>query len=263
MGYRDEVRTVLAKEMMSERIQIHFRKMRKKYEALMVFSSAGDALDMLTDKSASYQIKDSTLLAYIKEYQATRIDACLVFLEAAMFPALDHLFCSKLRPGMNLDDFWSEIQWAFLKTVVSYPVDRRISRVARNLQLDTLNSICKWQRIESMSWQTVKKIKTVFKGHETEIRNGALNPWDLLVDPKPGHDWDHDDAQDALRSLSPLIEKGVLSKDDGYLLVGCHIYGKKLAALAKELGLTREAAKKRKQRAERAIRKHLTPPGDE
>ena len=65
------------------------------------------------------------------------------------------------------------------------------------------------------------------------------------------------DAQEAeIRRLRAHLAAGRLSEPDFFLLVGTRVYAGSLADYAREAGLDYQVAKKRRQRAEAALRRY-------
>jgi hypothetical protein len=92
-----------------------------------------------------------------------------------------------------------------------------------------------------------------------DLASGDLGILDLAGPAKKRmRAFSKEDAREAERFLDYFVERGVIDEHDRFLIVGVHLYGRKLRHLADESGVAYETAKKRKQRAESAIRRFVT-----
>lgn len=87
-----------------------------------------------------------------------------------------------------------------------------------------------------------------------------MTPGDLVtsgreqaVEPEP------EELRVAERALDPFVEAEVIDEDERFILLGVHLYERTLGELAGELGISREAAKKRHLRAITRIRTSRAP----
>ena len=64
-----------------------------------------------------------------------------------------------------------------------------------------------------------------------------------------------EELADARRVLDQLGAAGVIDRDDRFLLFGVHVQGRRLSELARKLGISHEATKKRHARALMRIRR--------
>jgi hypothetical protein len=66
------------------------------------------------------------------------------------------------------------------------------------------------------------------------------------------------DVRAVRRWLKQLVRRGRLSKPDYLIFVGSYVYGHSLQTMASRLGLTYEATRKRRQRAEKFLQKNAS-----
>jgi len=125
----------------------------------------------------------------------------------------------------NAADVWSETVVRLVDRVARYDFDRRPQRIAANLLLDTLNGVCRWARVESRTTQ----------------RAAGLDSEDSAdISPRI--------------ALAEAVARRVIDDLDAALIAASRVAGLPLRAAADLVGLSYEAAKKRRQRAEAALR---------
>ncbi|MDI7269933.1 MAG: sigma factor-like helix-turn-helix DNA-binding protein, partial [Myxococcota bacterium] len=85
-----------------------------------------------------------------------------------------------------------------------------------------------------------------------------------LVEPgrEPPALADAEETTAAEHALDPYVAGGVIDEDERFILLAVHLYARTLGDVASELGITREAAKKRHQRALERLRdlRRTNPP---
>lgn len=259
MPYKEAVRNHLEQQVESQRFASRFDQIKGRHRALSEFSSVGELRTRLCDHSTSYVITDGVLLALIQEYQQQRDSDALALLHLLVFPSLDHIFNSKRSAEADIDLLWGEVEWAFLQAVLDYPVNRRRGRVAANLQLDTLLRVCRWQRAEVRAQEASARLAQYLDTWQEDLALLGAGVLALVGTPpkaaiKPT--FARAEARRAKGFLMRLVDQGIITEIDLRLLVEVHLQGRKVRHIADDLGLTYETARKRKQRAEAAIRKH-------
>jgi len=117
--------------------------------------------------------------------------------------------------------------------VLSYPLERRRRKVAANLLLDTRHR--------------------VFRSHQIEIALASviepLEDNEAPIEPR----FDDPVYMSAQRLIEGENDEGINHRDIA-LILGSRVYDRDLQDLAEELGLSYDAARKRRQRAEKVIR---------
>jgi len=195
----------------------------------------------LRDPQADRDRKDQALLDLIRNHHASPACGAFAFLAAAMLPMLDHVYNARARGKSRdeRDELWSRILAGFVEAVDRYPVERRPKRVAANLRGDTLASLRRATREEVRLGET---------------RRALLDE----EEPTTEHLETQVEAQEDVPDLDAILERwtreGLVSDADRALLVGVYVDGRPIASIAAELGIGREAAKKRLQRAVARIR---------
>ena len=160
------------------------------------------------------------------------------------------------------DELWQRITWAFLQVICRVDVRRRADRLVQKIFNDTFHRVYEEYRRD---WDRAsREVRPVPKDPEDTEDPEAF---DALVGGDEGIDF----AGIELRELQEIefkrlrghLAAGRIAEADFLLLVGTRIYGQSVADYAREAGLAYQVAKKRRQRAEAAIRRfEEKEPGD-
>ncbi len=266
MSYRDHTRRALNSENARTQREKYYQRIRKRHVALQSFASVDALVRELHDPGSDRDRKDNVLLALIEEHQRGGAGEAFALLARALFPAVEHAFLILRRRRRWLEDMddselWGRIVGAFIDTLDRYPLHRRRRRVAANVQLDTMAVLRREHEREQRLWEERRQATELMKDHE---RGGSpLTFGDLVV---PGRetpvDPDGGEFRAAERALDAYVDEGVIDHADRFLLLGVNLYGQRLGRLGEELGLNREAAKKRHLRAMRRVRGAARARGD-
>lgn len=264
-GYRDQVRRDLDSNA-ARKVQNEFLEEAKaRHEALRRFSDVDALLAFLRDRDADPDVKDAALLALVVEHQRGGRGA-YGLVAVVMYPALDHLYKARARglDDRERDDLWSDVVAAFGEALHGYPVAARPRRVAANIRGDTMAGLRRWRDRDERAERT--------RGEYGAQAVGLLRDWESGADPEaaampapigdlaePGHEEpappDAEELRQAERALDAYVAAGVIDEEERWLVLGVHLYGRTLREAAAELGIGREAAKKRHQRALKRLRR--------
>jgi hypothetical protein len=181
-----------------------------------------------------------------------------------MFPMLDHLHRTRWRHAATADDLWGRIVSAFADALDGYPTKRRPAKVAANIQGDTMGSLRRTREREWRSAEAQRRFTMEAEPFLTEL--GSVDPRKQVVDQLGLGDFvspttgeaapaDVDEVRAAERALDAFIRADVINEGDRHLILGVHLYERTLGDLARELGISREAAKKRHLRALTRLRR--------
>jgi DNA-directed RNA polymerase specialized sigma24 family protein len=275
MSYRDEARRALESSAARSVQNEYLTTIKERHRALEALRDVDDLLALLRDPSADLDRKDAILLALLKEHQREGGEA-FALLAVAMFPKLDHIHrmrCHRYAGGARkhpsetreeVDDFWGRVVGAFAEALDRYPTDRRPAKVAANIEGDTLAALRRARLRETRAEFAQMSFGAEAKPFENDFRvpsadeAGAayMTPGDLVP---PGGEAavapDREEVEQAARLLDPFVEADVIDEDERYILLGVHLYERTLGDLARELGISREAAKKRHLRAMTRLRR--------
>ena len=162
MGFKEKIREGLEKEVCCDEVQGIFIELQKEYLVLNKFKNVLSLIKYMHDKKIkSFQEKDEIVSIFIKEYQnnpeARNVYSFLLLL---FWPAVDHIFNSKKILLSDEIELWSQIHWAFINTILRYPLAKRSRKIAINIKLDTLNKVCRWQREECKHQKVIISFKS-------------------------------------------------------------------------------------------------------
>jgi hypothetical protein len=188
--------------------------------------------------------KDEVLRPILAERQAANDECWNSILLAIFFPGLEAIWRKKGHWAKGTENLWPLVTWSFLEAVGKVDVRHRPSRLVQKLINDTyhyLHDSC------SAEWDRGEHEIAVDPFKFEELAGVADDPMLNATDEAASE-------AAAIGRLRRHLDAGRLCEPDFFLLCGTCIYGRSLAECARELELTPEAAKKRRQRALAAIR---------
>ncbi len=281
MSYKDEARRALESSAARSVQNEYLTNIKQRHPALEARRDIDDLLALLRDPRADLDRKDAILLALLKEHQREGGEA-FALLAVAMFPKLDHIHrvrCHRYAGGARkrpsetreeMDDFWGRVVGAFAEALDRYPTDRRPAKVAANIEGETLAALRRARLQETRAAFAQARFGAEAKPFEHDLRvPGADEPnahpmtlGDLVApgDEAPAAP-DGEEFECASRLLDPFVSDDVIDEDEKYIVLGVHLYERTLGDLARELGISREAAKKRHLRAMTRLRRAARPTG--
>lgn len=190
--------------------------------------------------------KDEVLRPILVAHMADQDARWRAILLAFFWPGLDSIATRKWRWDGDADERWQNVVWAFLQVVCKTDPSKRRGRFVQKIVNDTLHRFHDGYR---RSWNK----------DELELVTDPGMFEDLAgVDDTPVfEDLDRCLAQDAeIERLRRHLDAGRINEADFLLLVGTRVYGKTAADYGREVGMNAEQARKRRQRAEAAIRRN-------
>lgn len=256
MAYRDEARRALESQRARTQQNTSFGSMKPARSALDPFDTVDELLAFLRDPSEDRDRKDRVLLELIAEQQTAPRSGAFAILSAAMFPMLDRLYRSRVRyvRPSERDELWSRVFSAFAEAVTRYPIASRPRRVAANLRGETLASLRRGTVADIALQKTRTTLATEVVPHLASDADGVVGVFDLVPSSDVTPTDPERDMEEASHALDGYMIAGLISESDRALILGVYVGGRSIASIAKELGISREAAKKRLQRAVGRIR---------
>lgn len=258
MSYRDEVRRALESSAARRAHDEYLKQIAERHEALNQFDNVEELLDVLRDREGDDDPKDAALIALLEEHQRGDGGGAFALLAVAMFPALDRIYRQRVQRADDHDDLWGRVVEAFAEAIDRYPISRRRARVAANIEGDTMAAIRRaklrdtrtadgHERFAAATSPYATAIETI---HPEEPERERLVIGDF-VEPgrEPALPPDGAELKAAEVAVAPLFDAGDLNDQDRFLILGVHLYERTLGELAAEIGISREAAKKRHLRA--------------
>lgn len=190
--------------------------------------------------------KNALLEAILYEYRVDRNARWSTVLLLIFWPGLESLHRRKLAWDADEDELWQNIVWTFLKVLFRMDLDKRRHRLVQKIVNDTAHHLHdeylrRWRYAEHESQTDLESLDGF------AVRPDVID--DAVLDARQHQD-------ESVHRFRRHWEGGRISEADFHLLVGTRVYGKRVAQYARETGLNYQVAKKRRQRAEAAIRSH-------
>jgi len=245
-----EERILLFRDLQTETAHALLRKAQRRDQRFPQFTSWDEAIAFMHNAKEDAREKDAILRAIFscrsEDGHPTWGTVLLLF----FWPGLLSLFRRTFRYDPDKDERWRAITATFLESVKRLDVERRPDRIASKLMNDTRSYLYeKYDRIWTHQDRQRQQEPGFWKRHMKSTATGH---------GKAGRDH-HESAESVMQLLRKARAAGVLDEHDRYLLIGTILYGKSLADCACEIGLTYEAAKKRRQRAYRSLATRYSP----
>lgn len=217
-----------------------FRAWRAEDEVLKRFADP-DALIGFLHRRGPPEAKDAVLLALLVRAEQEPLAGRVVL--QAMLPGLKSLSSRLSRSVVSFEELWQILFARMWERIVTYPVDRRPSRVAANLLRDTLKRTLAELRREANALAQLPEL--------------SLDDLDGLLGAaaSPGAEADGHVEPEAL--LRRAIAAGAVTNEEAELILATEIDGVPMATVAERLGVSYNAVKIRRQRAEQKLLEFL------
>lgn len=207
------------------------------------FARFADPTDLLTflHRQGPPDAKDAVLLALLVRAPQEQLAGRVVL--QAMLPGLKSLSSRLARSVVSFEELWQILFGCLWERIVTYPVARRPSRVAANLLRDTLK-------------RTLAELKREANAL-AQLPELSLDDLDDLLGTtaSPGAEADGHGEPEAL--LRRAIAAGAVTSEEAELILATEIDGVPMAAVAERLGVSYNAVKIRRQRAEQRLLEFL------
>lgn len=220
--------------------------LRQANPAFTRFQTWLDVVQFMRTGDSRDRRKDDILRAIFESHQGDRDPRWRTILLVIFWPALRSILKRKARWDNDPEEFWQNINWTFLRVIHRLDPRLRPYGLVQKVFNDTVHHL--WEHYRGQYART--------------SREEATAPEDLADLAGAVDDIDYEAiglrlAQEAeIRRLRAHLDSGQLSEEDYLLLVGTRVYGQSAAEYAREHGLDYELMRKRRLRAEAAIRKH-------
>jgi len=260
MFFQKRLSAHLRQALKSEDFAGYFQHLKSCQPSLHPFSDAQSMIASFEKGATSNKDQDRILLALIREFQTQPAEHLHNLLLKMFWKGLDHLYRAR---GKRVDDqeaLWNDLVWAFLNVLSDYPVDRLTAKVAANIQMGALKKVTRWaqreNRYQLFSHDPKHPKRTEFEFAEL-LTCGFTHPNEIFAGRGTPYEPDEDDMARMVDLLKRFRDAGIIGDDALYLLVSTRIYGQSLKEFADRESLSYQAVKKRRQRAEQAIRDHV------
>lgn len=239
MPSRNTQLRTLEHEVCSSGCQELLERLQEHEPSLVGFTSWPEAAAFLARGSNKDAGKGEVLRPILEARDAdSRWSVVLLFL---FWHRLAWVHRLKRRLDEDPDELWANVTWVFTRAICRLDIDRRPDRLIDKV----VNDVAKGLSREYGRSRRRSKLEEATDPQDPEGH--------IARDQRPTSDPEKD-CRAAENRLRRHLDAGRLSETDFFLLCGTCIYGRPLADCARELSLTQEAAKKRRQRALKAIR---------
>jgi len=242
---RDQDRERLEQDIGSETYASLLRRLQQPESFLCRFRAWSDVIAFMRRGRSDDPRKDEVLRPILEAHAADMDPRWRAILLVVFWPGFDSICNRKQGWDTDEDERWQNVMWAFLQAVCKLDVSARSDRLVQRIINNTIHRLHdEYRRI----WKRAD-------------RETAVDP-ELLEDMTTrgtGVDFDEIDRrlrqQAEIKRLRDHMEAGRITEADFLLLVGTRVYGKSAAQYARETGISCDLARKRRLRAEAAIRR--------
>ena len=234
----------LEQELKSEKYQELLVRLQRKEPFLRHFGTWTDVIAFMRTGTSDDPRKDEVLRPVFETHAEDSDPRWRAILLVIFWPGLESIHFQKRGWDQDPDERWQNIVWTFLQVLCRVDVRRRPDRLVQKVFNDTVHHLYNEYR---RAWERTK--------HEVAVDPEEIN---ALAGGIEGIDFagiERREAQEIeIKRLREHAEAGRITEVDFLLLVGTRVYGRSVSDYAREAGLGYQAAKKRRQRAEAAIR---------
>jgi len=212
---------------------------------LQRFTTWGDVLAFMRGGTSRDAGKDEVLRPILAAHAADQDHRWRTILLAFFWPGLRSIQSQKRYWDKNdPDELWQRLFWAFHRSICRVDLARRRDRLAQWIYNATLHHLhdeyrrdwIRGEREPATDLEDLIELAGVVEGIDLET-----------IDLRDAH------ARKVCR-LREHLDAGRITKADFLLLLATRLYGQPIAEFARGAGLKAETVKKRRQRAEAAIR---------
>lgn len=251
--YRERDYRAIAASLESETYCALLRRIQRDAATLPRWPAWRSVIESLQGAGAHDPLQEELLAVILRAFREDGNPYWRSVLLVLCWPILSAVFC-RSRGWSDVfdwddgeDELWGYLLAVFcdlLETVPSETGDGRYPLAGR-IYRDVLDGV-----------RDEYRRRLTRRYREQQVEPEALEELSLEYQRFESVDCELRDAQEAMvRKLRAHCEAGRISEPDLLMLVGTRLYGKSLRGYADEAGIDYEVAKKRRQRAEAAIRR--------
>ena len=245
MRSRHEDRERLEQEIRGRAYQPILQHLQQQHPFFRRFHTWDKVIAFMRDGTSQDPRKDMILRPIFQSHAEDADPRLRTILLVIFWPGLESIHWKKRSWDRDPDERWQVIVWTFLQVVCRVDVKQRPDRLVQKVFNDTVH---RFYEECQRSWAPTNG--EIFAEPE-EIEFLAAGP-----EYSPVVAFERREAQELeIRRLREHLDAGRITEADYLLLVGTRVYGKQVVDYAREMGLAYQVAKKRRQRAEAAIRR--------
>ena len=238
-------RNRLEAELQGSAYQSLLQTLRCAHPFFRQFRTWADVIAFMRSGTSRDPGKDEVLRPIFQAHGEDQDPRWRAALLAIFWPSLESICRRKRHWDTDQDELWQNLTWTFLQVLCRMDAKRRPDRLVQKVINDTIHHLYdEYRRI----WNRTDREVTADLV-ELEALAGGVEDINFAA-------FELRDAQEKeVRHLRAHLLAGRIKEADFFLLVGTRIYGRSVADYARESGLDYQTAKKRRQRAEVAIRR--------
>ena len=240
---RDRDRQQLQRELRSADYQQLLERLQAEGRFPAHFPTWADVVAFMHSGSSRDPRKDEILRPLLADYAITEDPRLWTILLVTFWPGLEAIHFQRRTWDADESERWQNLMWTFLQVVRRIDVERRGDRLAQKIFNDTVHRLYgEYQRI----WKR-QKTEVSVSARQLDAFSGG-EEWAGFLETEFV-----ESRQSEIDRLRAHVAAGRIAEVDLHLLVGTRLDGKGIRQCASELGISYEAAKKRRQRAEAAV----------
>ena len=241
---RDQDYERLEQEIRGQSYTALLQQLQQTNAFLLRFGDWSDFIGYMRQGTSQDPLKERALLAILKAHTTDRDPRWRAILLVVFWPGLGSIFSRKKHWDADADKRWQNVLWSFLQTVCKLDISRRTDRLVKRIINGTIHRLHdECQRI----WKHYEREPPTDPEQFMEMVGGDELDFDAI---------NRRSNQDAeIERLREHADAGCISEVDFLLLVDTRIHGKSAAQYAREIGISSNLARKRRLRAEAAIRR--------
>ena len=189
--------------------------------------------------------KDEVLRPIFRAHGEDEDPRWRTILLAIFWPGLESIAHRNCRWDDDPSELWQNVVWTFLQVVCRVDLDRRPARLVQKVVNDTIHYV--YQGYERRWKRTNREVLT--DPREMARLVPAANDMGLAIL------YLKETVELEIARLQEHLDAGRIKEADFFLLAGTRLYRQSVAEYARDAGLDYQVAKKRRQRAEAAIRR--------
>lgn len=238
-------REQLEQELRGSAYQALLNKLQVTQLFLRRFRTWADVIAFMRDGSSTDPRKDEILRPIFEAHAQDEDPRWRTILLVIFWPGLESIHFQKRGWDPDPEERWQNIIWTFLQVLCRIDVRRRPERLVQKVYNDTIHRLHDEYR---RAWERA----------EREVAAGP-EEIEALAGGTAGIDTSGIELREAqekeIARLRQHMQAGRITEADFLLLVGTRVYGQSVADYARGAGLDYQVVKKRRQRAEAAIRR--------
>jgi hypothetical protein len=242
---KDREREQLEQEIGTEEYRPLIERLQREHPFYRDFPAWRDVVAFMREGSSKDPLKDEVLRPILAAHAEDGDPRWRSILLVIFWPGLKSICIQRRGWDPEFEELWANAVWTFLHAVCRLDPAKRPERLVQKLINDTIWRL--GQEYRRQRHRASTEIAT--DPHMIEVlAGGTEDPGFMAVELR--------EAQELrIERFREHMEAGRIGETDFNLLVGTRVYGRLLRECAEEAGISYQAAKKRRQRAEAAIRR--------